>query len=73
MPAYAKEESEQDPLEDELNIKTVFAKAGFSAQQRVRMLLSQPPASKHSFVLAIGMQTAASCTWPLMTWLPGVT
>jgi hypothetical protein len=43
MAAYPKEDSEQDPLEDEITIITALKKAGFHAQQRVRMLLQQPP------------------------------
>ena len=42
MPAFAKEDSATDPLDDEVTIKQVFYKAGFCTQQRVRMLLSQP-------------------------------
>ena len=42
MAAYPKEDSEQDPLEDEVAIMTALRKAGFHAQQRVRMLLQQP-------------------------------
>ena len=43
MAAYPKEDSDQDPLEDEINIMNAFKKAGFHTQQRVRMLLQQPP------------------------------
>ena len=43
MAAYAKEDSEQDPLHDEILIMSALKKAGFHAQQRVRMLLQQPP------------------------------
>ena len=43
MAAYPKQDSEQDPLEDEITIMTALKKAGFNAQQRVRMLLQQPP------------------------------
>ena len=42
MPAFAKEDSATDPLDDEATIKHVFYKAGFCTQQRVPMLLSQP-------------------------------
>ena len=42
MPAFAKEDSATDPLDDEVTIKQVLYKAGFCTQQRVRMLLSQP-------------------------------
>ncbi len=42
MAAYPKEDSEQDPLEDEVSIMNALKKAGFNAQQRVRMLLTQP-------------------------------
>ena len=43
MAAYPKEDSDQDPLEDEIMIMTALKKSGFNAQQRVRMLLQQPP------------------------------
>ena len=42
MAAYAKEDTELDPVDDEMEFKNTFQKAGFGAQQRVRMLLSQP-------------------------------
>ena len=42
MAAYPKEDNDTDPLDDEINIKNIFSKAGFCAQQRVRMLLAQP-------------------------------
>ena len=41
--AYPKEDTDKDPLDDGMDIKNVFKKAGFETQQRVRMLLSQPP------------------------------
>ena len=37
------EDSEQDPVEDEITIMKALQKAGFHTQQRVRMLLQQPP------------------------------
>ena len=43
MAAYPKEDSDIDPLEDEITIMNAFKKAGFHSQQRVRMLLQQPP------------------------------
>jgi hypothetical protein len=43
MAAYPKEDSDQDPLEDDNMIMTALKKSGFNAQQRVRMLLQQPP------------------------------
>ena len=43
MAAYPKEDTDKDPLDDEMDIKNVFKKAGVETQQRVRMLLSQPP------------------------------
>ena len=43
MAAYPKEDSSEDPLEDEVRIMNALKKAGFHAQQRVRMLLAQPP------------------------------
>ena len=43
MAAYPKEDSDQDPLEGETMIMTALKKSGFNAQQRVRMLLEQPP------------------------------
>ena len=51
MAAYSKEDSETDPLDDELTIKQIFLKAGFGSQQRLRMLLGQPP-SIESFLRA---------------------
>ena len=42
MAAYPKEDSDQDPLEDEITIMNALKKAGFHCQQRVRMLLQQP-------------------------------
>ena len=44
MTAYAKEDSDQDPLDEEVAIVSALRKSGFHAQQRVRMLLQQPPA-----------------------------
>ena len=43
MAAYPKEDAEQDPLEDDITVMTALKKAGFNAQQRVRLLLQQPP------------------------------
>ena len=43
MAAYPKADSDQDPLDDEIMIMTALKKSGFNAQQRVRMLLQQPP------------------------------
>ena len=43
MAAYPKEDYDQDPLEDEIMLMTALKKSGFNAQQRVRMLLQQPP------------------------------
>ena len=43
MAAFSKEDSEQDPVEDEIAIMKALQKAGFHSQQRVRMLLQQPP------------------------------
>ena len=43
MAAYPKEDSEQDPVEDEIAIMKALQRAGFHSQQRVRMLLQQPP------------------------------
>ena len=43
MAAYPKEDSDQDPLEDEMAIMNSLKRAGFNAQQRVRMLHQQPP------------------------------
>ena len=51
MAAYAKEDSQQDPLDDEVVIMTALKKAGFSSQQRVRMLLQQPVAIEASLVV----------------------
>ena len=45
MAAYPKEESDADPVEDEMTIMTALKRVGFHAQQRVRMLLQQPPSS----------------------------
>ena len=42
MAAYAKEDADTDPLDDEVLIKDTLKKAGINAQQKVRMLLSQP-------------------------------
>ncbi|MFM7986074.1 MAG: hypothetical protein ACKPKO_42850, partial [Candidatus Fonsibacter sp.] len=42
MPAFAKEDSSTDPLDDEVTLKQVFYKAGFCAQQRVWMHRIQP-------------------------------
>ena len=46
MTAFPKEDAEQDPLEDKITIVAALKKAGFNAQQRVRMLLQQPPTLK---------------------------
>ena len=43
MAADPRSDSEQDTLQDEITIMTALQKAGFNAQQRVRMLLQQPP------------------------------
>lgn len=43
MAAYPKEDSCDDPIDDEHAIYTAFTKVGFGAQQRVRCLLTQPP------------------------------
>ena len=58
MAAYDKEDSDKDPLDDEMDIKNVFKKAGFETQQRVRVLQRQPPASNPPSGLAIGTPTA---------------
>ena len=47
MAAYAKEDTDNDPLEDEVLIKDLLKKAGFGAQQQVRMLFT-PPANIQS-------------------------
>ena len=51
MAAYPKEDSEQDPLDDEIVIMNALKKAGFNSQQRVRMLLQQPMAIEGSLVV----------------------
>lgn len=43
MAAYSKEDADNDPVDDEVMIKNVLKKAGFGAQQTIRMLLTQPP------------------------------
>ena len=47
-----KEESEVDPIEDEVTIMKILQKAGFHAQQRIRMLLNQPASLEN--VLQVG-------------------
>ena len=42
MAAYCKEDTVEDPIDDEVAIYQAFQKLGFGAQQRVRCLLSQP-------------------------------
>ena len=48
MPTYPKEDSDQDPLEDEIMIMTALKKSGFNAQQRVRTFLQQPPTIEYT-------------------------
>ena len=48
MAAYSKEDTDIDPTDDEYEIKNIFAKAGFNAQQRVRMLLNNPESTQRS-------------------------
>ena len=47
-----KEESEVDPIEDEVTIMKILQKAGFHYQQRIRMLLTQPASLEQ--VLQVG-------------------
>ena len=51
MAAYPKEDSDQDPLEDEIAIMNALKRAGFNSQQRVRMLLQQPATIESSLVV----------------------
>ena len=51
MAAYAKANSDQDPLEDEVVQMSALKRAGFNAQQRVRMLLQQPATIESSLVV----------------------
>ena len=51
MAAYPKEDSDQDPLEDEITIMNALKRAGFNSQQRVRMLLQQPPTIESSLTV----------------------
>ena len=52
MAAYPKEDSCDDPIDDEHAIYTAFTKVGFfGAQQRVRCLLTQPPGIEKSLKL----------------------
>ena len=38
MAAYPKEDSDQDPLDDEIVIMNALKKAGFSSQQRLSLI-----------------------------------
>ena len=51
MAAYPKEDSDQDPLEDEILLMNALKRAGFNSQQRVRMLLQQPATIEASLVV----------------------
>ena len=51
MATRPKEDSLQDPLEDELIIMRALRKVGFGAQQSVRMLLRQPDGIESGLVL----------------------
>ena len=42
MPTVSKEDSEEDPFDDEIAIKKAFAGAGFNHQQQIRMNLEWP-------------------------------
>ena len=52
MATQPKEDSEQDPIEDEILIMQALKKAGFGAQQRCRMLLQQPASIESTVHLA---------------------
>ena len=36
-----------DPVDDEMEFKNTFQRAGFGAQQRIRMLLRQPTSTEN--------------------------
>ena len=64
MAAYPKEDSDQDPLEDDIVLMNALKRAGFSSQQRVRMLLQQPATIESSLVVGDWHADSRLCYLP---------